>query len=373
MKLTAALAHLRFPLERSRGRRYPELAHPYRNPFQRDRDRVVHARAFRRLENKTQVFTAGVSDHFRNRLTHTIEVSQIARTMAGVLGVDEDLTEALALAHDIGHPPFGHAGEEQLDRLMRHFGERFDHNLQALRIVESFESRYARFPGLNLTFEVREGIAKHSRDFERGEFPDLDEYLPGLRPPIEAQLIDACDEIAYDTADLDDGYHAGLVSMEAACRASDMFRELEEAAGMQFPGAPERVRMHEVVRGLIDWLVSGLLEGTVAASHGLADVEAVRAVPGRVVRFTPATAEGAAQLKRFLRAEVYESQQLVEERQRSVARIERLFQILLNQPDSMPAAYREDSASEPLHRQVCDYIAGMTDGFFERTCDQLGI
>jgi dGTPase len=371
--LPRALAHLRFPLERSRGRRYPELAHPYRNPFQRDRDRVVHARAFRRLENKTQVFTAGVSDHFRNRLTHTIEVSQIARTMAGVLGVDEDLTEALALAHDIGHPPFGHSGEEELDRLMRRFGERFDHNLQALRIVESFESRYARFPGLNLTFEVREGIAKHSRDFEPGEIPELDEYLPGLRPPLEAQLIDACDEIAYDTADLDDGYYAGLVTIEAACSASDMFRELDEAANMQFPGAPERVRMHEVVRGLIDWLVSGLVEGTVAAAQGLADVDAVRAHPERVVRFTPATAEGAAQLKGFLRAEVYESEQLVQDRQRSVERIARLFELLLAQPDLMPAAYLEESAGESLHRQVCDYIAGMTDGFFARTCDQLGI
>ena len=367
----APLAHLRFPLERSRGRRYPELAHPYRNAFQRDRDRVVHARAFRRLENKTQVFTAGVSDHFRNRLTHTIEVSQIARTVAGVLGVEEDLTEALALAHDIGHPPFGHSGEEELDRLMRRFGERFDHNLQALRIVESFESRYARFPGLNLTFEVREGIAKHSRDFEPGEIPELDEYLPGLRPPLEAQLIDACDEIAYDTADLDDGYYAGLVTMEAASRASDMFRELDEAAGMQFPGAPERVRMHEVVRGLIDWLVSGLVEETVAAARDLADVEAVRAHPGRVVRFTPATAEGAAQLKRFLRAQVYESEQLVQDRHRSVERIAQLFEILLRQPERMPAAYLEESAGEPLHRQVCDYIAGMTDGFFARTCSQL--
>ena len=369
----AALSHLRFPLERSRGRRYPELAHPYRNAFQRDRDRVVHARAFRRLENKTQVFTAGVSDHFRNRLTHTIEVSQIARTVAGVLGVDEDLTEALALAHDIGHPPFGHSGEEELDRLMRRFGDRFDHNLQALRIVESFESRYARFPGLNLTFEVREGIAKHSRDFEPGQIPALDEYLPGLRPPLEAQLIDACDEIAYDTADLDDGYYAGLVTIEGACRASDMFRELDDAANMQFPGAAERVRMHEVVRGLIDWLVSGLVEGTVAVAQSLADVDAVRAHAGRVVRFTPATAEGAAQLKRFLRAEVYESEQLVQDRRRSVERIAQLFEVLLAQPDLMPSAYLEESAGEPLHRQVCDYIAGMTDGFFARTCDQLEI
>src|SRR6266851_1991542 len=230
------LSALRFPVAESRGRKYPELDHPYRNPFQRDRDRIVHARAFRRLEAKTQVFTPGLSDHFRNRLTHTIEVSQIARTVASVLGLEESLTEALALAHDIGHPPFAHAGEDELNRQMQRFGDRFDHNLQALRIVETFEQRYARFPGLNLTFEVREGIVKHSRDFEKGEFPELDEYLPGLRPPLESQLIDLCDEIAYDTADLDDGYHAGLVTMEDACRASEMFRELDVAVSMQFPG-----------------------------------------------------------------------------------------------------------------------------------------
>ncbi len=174
------LARLRFPVAQSRGRRYPEPAHPYRNEFQRDRDRVVHSRAFRRLEAKTQVFTPGLSDHFRNRLTHTIEVAQIARTLAHALELDEDLTEALALAHDIGHPPFAHAGEEALDRQMARFGERFDHNLHALRIVESFEQRYARFPGLNLTFEVREGIVKHSRDYAPGERPELDDYLPGL-------------------------------------------------------------------------------------------------------------------------------------------------------------------------------------------------
>jgi dGTPase len=334
---------------------------------------VVHARAFRRLENKTQVFTAGLSDHFRNRLTHTMEVSQIARTVAGVLGLDEDLTEALALAHDLGHPPFAHTGEEQLDRMMRRFGERFDHNLQALRIVETFENRYARFPGLNLTFEVREGIAKHSRDFERGEIPELDEYLPGLRSPLEAQLIDLCDEIAYDTADLDDGYHAGLVAVEEARGAVDKFRELDEAISMQFPGVPERVRMHEVVRGLIDWLVSGLIAGTVAAAGSLADVEAVRAHPERVARFTSETAAGAAQLKGFLRAHVYESEQLAASRARSTLLIEALFDFLLARPECLPANYLEESAGQPLHRQVCDYIAGMTDGFFARTCAQLGI
>src|SRR6202789_2567683 len=213
-------------VENTRGRRFPEPPHPYRDEFQRDRDRIVHARAFRRLENKTQVFAAGLSDHFRNRLTHTIEVSQIARTVAGVLGLDEDLTEALALAHDIGHPPFAHAGEVQLDLLMQPFGARFEHNQHALRIVESFENSYARFPGLNLTFEVREGMVKHSRDFEPGEIPELDEYLPGLRPPLEAQLIDLADEVAYNAADLDDAYEAGLLAPDRVAAAVPVYADI---------------------------------------------------------------------------------------------------------------------------------------------------
>jgi dGTPase len=364
---------LRFPVENSRGRRYPELAHPYRNEFRRDRDRVVHARAFRRLENKTQVFTPGLSDHFRNRLTHTLEVSQIARTVASVLGLSEDLTEALALAHDIGHPPFGHAGETELDSMMRRFGERFDHNLHALRIVESFENPYPRFPGLNLTFEVREGIVKHSRDFAPGDIPELDEYLPGLRPPLEAQLIDLCDEIAYNTSDLDDGYSAGLVSINDACAAVNQCAELYEITEYQFPGVSERVRLKEVVRGLIDGLVNGLMDGTVTACSSLTSVEAVRLHPERVARFTEEAAQTSAQLKRFLRASVYESPALVRARSESVSQIAGLFELLLAHPDRMPAAYRAESAGQPLHRQVCDYIAGMTDGFFLRTAAQLGI
>jgi len=367
------LARLRFPVERSLGRRYPELAHPYRNEFRRDRDRVVHARAFRRLENKTQVFTPGLSDHFRNRLTHTIEVSQIARTVSSVLGLSEDLTEALALAHDIGHPPFGHSGEAELDSMMRPFGERFEHNLHALRIIESFENPYPRFPGLNLTFEVREGIVKHSRDFVPGEIPELDEYLPGLRPPLEAQLIDLCDEIAYNTADLDDAYGAGLIVVEDACSAVALFAELHEVTEYQFPGLAERVRVKEIVRGLIDALVSGLMEGTVSACAGLTDVDAVRLHPGRVARFTPDAAEASAQLKLFLRQSVYESAALVRARSDSVGLIRELFEFLIAHPDRMPAAYLEDSAGQPLHRQVCDYIAGMTDGYFVRTCEQLGV
>ncbi len=367
------VGRLRFPVENSRGRRYPELAHSYRNEFRRDRDRVVHSRAFRRLENKTQVFTPGLSDHFRNRLTHTLEVSQIARTVASVLGLSEDLTEALALAHDVGHPPFGHAGEAELDSMMRRFGERFDHNLHALRIVESFENPYPRFPGLNLTFEVREGIVKHSRDFAPGEIPELDEYLPGLRPPLEAQLIDLCDEIAYNTSDLDDGYSAGMIVVKEACSAVNRFGELYEITEYQVPGLSERVRMKEVVRGLIDGLVTGLMEGTVAACAGLASVEAVRLHPERVARFTAEAAKTSAQLKRFLRESVYESPALVRARSESVSRIAGLFELLLAHPDLMPAAYLAESAGQPLHRQVCDYIAGMTDGFFLRTAAQLGI
>src|SRR3954467_6078284 len=271
------LARLRFPVEKSRGRAWPEPAHPYRNDFQRDRDRVIHSRAFRRLEAKTQVFAPGISDHFRNRLTHTIEVAQIARTLANVLGLDEDLTEALALAHDIGHPPFAHAGEAELDRQMQAFGEHFDHNLHALRIVESFEQRYARFPGLNLTFEVREGIVKHSRDFPKGESPELDEYLPGLRPPLEAQLIDLADEVAYNAADLDDAYEAGLLTPERIAEAIPVFADLLDTIETQFPGATERERFGESIRHLIDEQVSGFIEGTVegAKSAGVNDFESV--------------------------------------------------------------------------------------------------
>ena len=211
----------------SRGRRFPETPHKYRSEYARDRDRIVHARAFRRLEAKTQVFTMRFSDHFRNRLTHTLEVSQIARTVATALGLNSELVEALALVHDIGHPPFGHAGERKLNELMKRHGGRFNHNLHALRIVEQFEQRYPDHPGLNLTFEVREGIIKHSRDYtgKEAEWPELAEYLLDLRPPLEAQLIDWVDEIAYNTADLDDAREAELLDMTGAgARCADVWR-----------------------------------------------------------------------------------------------------------------------------------------------------
>jgi dGTPase len=367
---TAPLAHLKFAVSESLGRRFPELPHPYRNEFQRDRDRIVHARAFRRLEDKTQVFTPGISDHFRNRLTHTLEVAQIARTVARVLGLDEDFTEALALAHDMGHPPFAHSGEEELDRQMQAFGERFDHNLQSLRIVETFEQRYARFPGLNLTFEVREGIAKHSKDFEAGESPVLDEYLPGLRPPLEAQLIDIADEIAYNTADLDDGFSAGFFTMEQIAEEVPGFAGIAEAAETQFAGASERMRFLECQRTLIDVLVSGFVEGTVeaAAQSGVRAVQDVRAQP-RLAKLSSGAQETNAGLKSFLRKRLYYTDVLAGEREIARRRVAELFQFFIRHPERLPEGHEPDGRA--THRVVCDYIAGMTDGYFNRSYQSL--
>jgi dGTPase len=361
----SSLSSLRFPVEQSQGRRYPELPHPYRSDFQRDRDRIVHARAFRRLEDKTQVFTPGLHDHFRNRLTHTIEVAQLARTVAVALGLNEDLTEALALAHDMGHPPFAHSGEEELDRQMQRFGDRFDHNLHSLRIVEHFEQRYARFPGLNLTFELREGIVKHSRDFEPGEFPELEEYRPGERPPLEAQIIDLADEIAYNAADLDDGYSAGMFTVSDVSAAVPHYADLWDAVDTQFAGATESLRFNEALRMLIDWLVTGLLEGTLEAAEvaGVESVEDVRRHPDRLASFANGARETNSALKQFLRKHVYYTPALIAERDQSARHIAELFQYFLDNPGAL--ADRDGSA--PLHRVVCDYIAGMTDGFFRRT------
>src|SRR6202158_6271254 len=236
----------------SRGRRYPEPPHPYRNIYARDRDRVIHARAFRRLEAKTQVFTRRYSDHFRNRLTHTLEVAQIARTIAGALGLNMDLVEALALVHDVGHPPFGHAGEKALDAAMREHGFFFDHNLHALRIVEDFEVRYARFRGLNLTFEVREGIIKHSHDYSADQFPELAEYLLDQRPPLEAQLIDVADEIAYSTADLDDGYESHLLTLKQIRSGIPVFERFYGEVESIYPDALDKLKFNEALKRMLN-------------------------------------------------------------------------------------------------------------------------
>jgi dGTPase len=351
--------------EESRGRHYPEPLHPYRNDFQRDRDRVVHSRAFRRLENKTQVFTRRHSDHFRNRLTHTIEVAQISRTLAAELQLNEDLVEALALVHDVGHPPFGHAGERTLDTLMREHGERFDHNLHALRTVEQFEQRYASFPGLNLTFEVREGIVKHSRDYDIQEFPQLAEYLLDQRPPLEAQLIDLADEIAYSTADLDDGVEAHILTREQVRGEAPVFARLYAEIERRYPEAAEKLKFNETLKRVLDHLVSDLITHTrsVIRQSGVQTVEDVRRWPARMCAFSPQVDEERLQIKDFLYRNVYFNPRLERDKKAGEQVIAELFAFFLQSPQNLPASYQEKARQEPLHRVVCDFVAGMTDGY----------
>ena len=360
-------------VRRSRGRRHPELRHPYRNDYARDRDRVIHSRAFRRLEAKTQVFTTRFSDHFRNRLTHTLEVSQIARTVAGALRINSDLTEALALVHDIGHPPFGHAGERQLDLRMREHGDRFDHNLHALRIVEQFEQRYLDFPGLNLTFEVREGIVKHSRDYSAAEFPSLAEYLLDERPPLEAQLIDLVDEIAYNTADLDDASEAHLLDFDQLRAEVPVFAAAYEDVDRRYPGGVRKLKFNEALKTVLDHLATDLIENTQrqAEASGARTVEDIRRQSRRLAGFSPEASQQNAALKKFLTARVYSHAIISEERERSVRALDALFSLFLDHPDRMPKYYADLAQREPRHQVVCDYIAGMTDHFLLRQCHEL--
>ena len=287
------LASYAMDVRRTRGRRYPEPQHPYRNDYARDRDRVIHSRAFRRLEAKTQVFTTRFSDHFRNRLTHTLEVAQVARTVAGALHLNADLAESLALVHDIGHPPFGHAGEKQLDLRMRAFGERFNHNLHALYIVEEFEQSYLDFNGLNLSFEVREGIIKHSRDYSAAEFPQLAEYLLQQRPPLESQLIDLVDEIAYNTADLDDGFEAHLIDLDQLRAEVSAFNTAYEDVDRHYREAKSKLKFNEALKRVLDLLATDLIETTQARvqESGVETVEDIRHQRQRLASFSPAMAK----------------------------------------------------------------------------------
>jgi dGTPase len=355
-------------VELSRGRRYPEAPHPYRNEYARDRDRIIHSRAFRRLEAKTQVFTIRYSDHFRNRLTHTLEVSQIARTVAGALGLNTDLAETLALVHDIGHPPFGHAGEQKLDELMRVHGSRFNHNLQALRIVEQFESPYLDFPGMNLTFEVREGIIKHSHDYTAAEFPYLAEYLLELRTPLEGQLIDWVDEIAYNTADLDDAREAELLDLDVLRREVPLFADAYTEIDTSYPTGRDKLKFNAALRLVLDRLATDLIDATQqrVLSSGVETVDDIRRAPQRLAGFTGDYAKGNAELKRFLFKHIYNDASITEDRDRSVRCLEELFLYYLDSPGSMPPSHEESAATEPRHVVVCDYIAGMTDQFLLR-------
>ncbi|MGO8985928.1 MAG: deoxyguanosinetriphosphate triphosphohydrolase [Terriglobales bacterium] len=368
------LADYAVRVENSRGRRHSEPPHPYRNDFQRDRDRVVHARAFRRLEAKTQVFTRRYSDHFRNRLTHTIEVAQISRTIAAQLGLNTDLAETLALVHDLGHPPFGHSGEKALDAVMRQHGLLFDHNLHALRIVEDFELRYAAFRGMNLTFEVREGIIKHSRDYDVSEHPELAEYLLDQKPPLEAQLIDLTDEIAYSTADLDDGYEAHLLTVEQIAESVELFDRHYREAKKRYPNVAEKLVFNEALKSSFDGFVGDLITNTARRVEiaGVRSLEDVRRHGERLAAFSPTIEADRRRLKEFLYENLYYSPALASEKEDAERITGELFAHWMEEPDDLPRNYREKAAEEPLARVICDYIAGMTDPFiyqqYEKYC-----
>jgi dGTPase len=368
------LAGYAVQVENSRGRRFPEAPHPYRNDYQRDRDRVIHARAFRRLVDKTQVFTRRYSDHFRNRLTHTIEVAQITRTVAGTLALNVDLAEALALVHDLGHPPFGHAGEKALDAAMREQGLFFDHNLHALRIVEDFEQRYAAFRGLNLTFEVREGIIKHSRDYDPAKHPELSEYLLAQRPPLEAQLVDLTDEIGYNTADLDDGYEAHLLSLDQIREGVPVFERFFREVEQIYPDAPEKLQFNEALKRVFNRMVGDLI-GNMQTRLGCADIKTlaeVRQHRERIAAFSPEVEAERKQIKDFLYENLYYSPWLAGEKDDAERIVSELFTFWMKNPSALPHYYQEKAEQESLPRVVCDYIAGMTDHFiieqYEKHC-----
>ena len=348
----------------SRGRRFPEQEPPYRSAYQRDRDRVIHSRAFRRLEYKTQVFVNHEGDHYRTRLTHSIEVSQIGRTVARALGLDEDLVESLSLSHDLGHTPFGHLGEEVLrDRLREHGG--FNHNRQTLRIVEHLEERYLDFPGLNLTWEVREGIAKHSGPIDLAAAPEFEEYEPGLMPPLEAQLIDPVDEIAYNHHDIDDGLESGLLDMEALASEVPLFGKPLRAALARRRGSDLRQIRNEALRGLINELVTDLIAATErsAKEAGVADVEEVRRAGRPIVALSPAVAAENRALKTYLEEHLYRHHRI--ERMKDKARrvLEALFDRYLANPRLLSDDTRRRIVVDGLERTIADYVAGMTDRY----------
>jgi dGTPase len=346
-------------------REHPEAAHPYRTPFQRDRARVIHARAFRRLAGKTQVFTHRYSDHFRSRLTHTMEVAQIARAIATALGLNEDMTEALALVHDIGHPPFGHAGERALDEAMQEFGLRFDHNLHALRIVEYFELRYASFRGLNLTLGVREGIVKHSRNYSPAEHPELRAYFLDQQPPLEAQLIDLADEIAYLTADMDDGIEAGMLNAEGLRLHVRIFDESLRAVEREFPAAAKKLQSNEALKKMLNTLVGDLIRETARRVNagGVTTMQDVRRSPQRLVAFSPQIEELRHQAKQHLYATLYSSEELQRDLQEAAMVVRQLFSCWVNDPSLLPPANQSQIDAQGVPRVVADYIAGMTDNY----------
>jgi dGTPase len=343
----------------SRGRRHPEAEHPLRTCFQRDRDRVIHSSSFRRLEYKTQVFVNHEGDNYRTRLTHSLEGAQIGRTVARSLGLNEELTECLILGHDVGHTPFGHSGEHVMNELMRDHGG-FEHNRQTLRVLEVLERRYPAFPGLNLTWEVREGVIKHHPD---SDATAPEEYAPGEAPSVEAQLVDFVDEIAYNNHDIDDGLASGMFKVDEI-RAVPLFRDAHEDA-LRHGLDEQRMARHHVVRWIIEHCVQDLIMTTQSSLEqaGVRSVADVRAAGRRLVVYSPEMAERVRELKEFLFRSMYRHYRVVRMGGKAARLLRDLFNSYVSEPMQLPPHYQEQVARDGAHRVVCDYIAGMTDRF----------
>jgi dGTPase len=344
----------------SGGRLYPEDEHPFRLAFQRDRDRVVHSSAFRRLEYKTQVFVNHEGDHFRTRLTHTLEVAQIARTIARSLRLNEDLTEAIALAHDLGHPPFGHAGERAMNEMMQPYGG-FEHNQQSLRIVEVLEERYPEFPGLNLTWETRDGLKKHQPRVLRG---DETGQTTVVGPSLEAQVADSADEIAYNNHDIDDGLTSQMIDLDNLRQMplwEEHFREIRQ----RFPQASRKVQWRQTVRTIINSLVLDLCEETLRRleSGRISGVDEVRRSPQRLVGFSVEMERKNAELKLFLLEHLYRHYRIIRMSEKARRIVHDLFKVYMESPKQMPPSFFARLGKENIPRVVCDYIAGMTDRY----------
>jgi dGTPase len=363
--------------EQSRGRRFPEPPPRYRTEFQRDRDRIIHSNAFRRLLYKTQVFVNDEGDLYRTRITHSLEVAQIGRTVARALNINETLTEAICLAHDLGHTPFGHAGQDTLNECMRDYGG-FEHNLQSLRVVDELEERYAEFPGLNLTFECREGVLKHCSPQNARKLGDVGErFLKRTQPGLEAQLANLADAIAYNNHDVDDGVRAGLIRAEDL-REVRLFARFHGAVIEKYPDAPPRRQLYETIRRMIDYLVSDLIEQADRSikESGVDSIDAVRAWPRPLISLSEAVIEEHQELKRFLRTRLYNHPKVKEVMDEARATLRMLFEAYMNDPSRLPAEHQSlvaraqaDGGTAARARAVADYVAGMTDrfAFMERT------
>lgn len=341
----------------SLGHKYRETPHPYRTTFQRDRARIIHSAAFRRLDGKTQVFLNGSGDHYRTRLTHTIEVASVARTIARALSLNEDLAEAIALAHDLGHSPFGHSGEETLNRLMKKHGG-FDHNVQSLRVVAMLEEKYPRFSGLNLSFEVIEGLQKHNSSYER---PDGTRYLS---PSLEAQVADFADEITYSSHDLDDGLDAGLLDTDAL-EALPIWAEARRLAEPEFRHFKPAERRGYIIRCIVNREVEDLVIQSARAIDKAAPVsiEAVRESKARIIGFSPELRKQNAALRKFLFKNLYFNPKVADANRRGCELLEAFFNRVVETPSLLGRKAARRIKSEGLHRTVCDYLAGMTDRY----------